>query len=106
MPKTVRPFATAPPPHQGDHKPKQNNNTALLIATGTAAVAGIYWYLTRPESVKHLKEEVKREEADVFTKAKELGDTSRIRTQEMLSQGREKYADAKVCHFSVIPWLW
>jgi hypothetical protein len=96
--KTARPYVMPPPqppPKQSGRQP--GSNTVLLVATGTAAAAGLYWYITRPQDVKRVRDNVKREESQVRTKAKEFGDISKTRTNEVLSQSREKIDNAKVC---------
>jgi hypothetical protein len=88
---------TPPPPQPNSSQKQSGSNTVLLVATGTAAAAGLYWYITRPQDVKRVRDNVKREETQVRTKAKEFGDISKTRTNEVLAQSRENIDNAKVC---------
>lgn len=91
----TRSYTTTPPQQPASDK-QRSNNTLLLLAAGTAAAAGGYWYLNNPGDVQQVKEKVKTEEEAVVSKAKGFADASRSRAHDVLAQGKEKYADAKV----------
>jgi hypothetical protein len=94
---TSRLYATAP-----NEQPPRSSNTVFLVVTGTAAAAGAYWYLTRPQHVKEVKEKIKRNKEDLSAKARELSDAGRAQAQDVAAQSREKYAEAKVRSFHLV----
>jgi hypothetical protein len=70
----------------------------VLLATVTAAAgaAGVYWYLTQPQSFQELEATAKKREDEISRKARELADTSKARAEDLLKQSEQQYSDIKV----------